>query len=134
MCVHLFYCSAVGQNDRVTQIKLKCKGNVNRDSKIKWLDILSSKCIHVVKASTANDGFAILTLNEDHAEKLFTNETKTQLESNGFTASMPPDLMVKKSVIVTKVDEHIYDRDEEEIVDELLIHNTWIGDEIHSLY
>lgn len=46
---------------------------------------------------------------------------------------MPPDLKVKKSIIITRVDEHIYERGEE-IIDELFIHIAWIGDEIQSVY
>ncbi len=118
----------------MTRIKIKCRGDVDRNSKIKLLEILCSKCIHVVKVFNTNDGFAVLTLNEEHAEKIFNAGTKQQLENNGFSASMPPDLKVKKSVIVTRLDDHIYHRNEDEILDELLSHNTWIGDEIHSIF
>ncbi len=82
----------------MAKIKVKCRGNVDRNSKIKLLEILCSRSIHVVKVFTTNDGFGVLTLNEDHAEKIFETETKQQLESNGLTASMPPDLKVKKKV------------------------------------
>ena len=118
----------------MTQIKIKYRGTINRESKIKLLEILCSKEIHVVKIFNANDGFAIITLSEDHADKIFSKEVKQQLENNGFSANIPPELKVKKSVIVTRVDEEIYDRNEDEIVEELIAKNNWIGDEIHSIY
>ena len=80
----------------MSRIKIKFKGTVNRESKIKLLEVLCSKHIHVVKVFNANDGFAVLTLDEAHAEKIFTSEVKQQLESNDFAAVMPPDLKVKK--------------------------------------
>ena len=83
----------------MTRIKIKCRGNTNRERKIKLLEILCSKGIHVTKVFTSNDGFVILTLNEEHAENVFTTEIITQLDSNGFTATMPPDLKVKKKVL-----------------------------------
>ena len=128
-----FLCGVVEICDRMTRIKIKYKGPVSRESKRKLLDILCSKGIHIHKVFSANDGFALLTLNEEHADNVFSNEVKQELESKGFTAVIPPELRVKKSIIITRVDEEIYDRSEDEIIHELLAQNTWI-DEIHTVY
>ena len=48
---------------------------------------------------------------------------------------MPPELKVKKSVIITRVDDLIYDCwKEEEIADELIRKNEWIGDKVDSVF
>ena len=47
---------------------------------------------------------------------------------------MPPELKRKKSIIITRVDDIIYDRSIDEIADELANENTLIGEEIDSIY
>ncbi len=49
---------------------------------------------------------------------------------------MPAAMKVKKkkSVIITRVDGMIYDWGEEEIFNELISKNNWIGEEIDSIY
>ncbi len=47
---------------------------------------------------------------------------------------MPPELRVKKSVIIPRVDDLIYDRDTVDIGEELQNHNSSIGEEIGSIF
>ena len=58
---------------------------------------------------TANDGFAVLALNEEHGDKIFTRDVKSKLEEDGFNPLMPAELRVKMSVILTRADNTIYD-------------------------
>lgn len=46
----------------------------------------------------------------------------------------PPELKSKKSIIIKKVDEVIYDRSTDEIADEVALLNSWIGDEIDTVF
>ena len=80
------------------RIKFKYRGSINRESKQKLLGILASNGINVVKPFLVNDGFALLIEHEHHADKIFTNEIKQELEKNGFTANIPPQFKVKKKV------------------------------------
>ena len=116
------------------RIKFKYRGSINRESKQKLLGILASNGINVVKPFLVSDGFALLIEHEHHADKIFTNEIKQELEKNGFTANIPPQFKVKKSVLLTRLDEEIYDRDEDTIIAELKAQNVWIGDDINSIY
>ena len=79
----------------MTRIKIKCKPNT-KDNKLKLIETLSKKDIEISRIITTNDGFAVLTKNEHHADSIFSNYTKTALDAHGFNAYMPPELKVKK--------------------------------------
>ncbi len=118
----------------MTRVKIKCKNSEDKRKKIKLLEILCSKQIQVTKVFNTHDGFATLLINEEHADKIFSRELKTDLDSHGFSPILPPELKCKKSVIITRVDEIIYEKTTEEIEEELALQNTWVGDEIDSVY
>ncbi len=88
----------------------------------------------MTKVFTAPDGFAILLLNEEYADQVFSRQVKEELQQNGFTPLLPPELKVKKSVILTRLDDLIYDREEGEIIDEIVQHNSWVEDNIDTIY
>ena len=117
----------------MTRIKIKCKPN-SREQKLKLIEILCSKDIEISRIFETYDGFAVLTLNEHHADCIFQSDVKHDLESHGFNAFMPPKIKVKKSVIIPRVDELVYEKDTVDIGEELQKQKTWIGDEIASIY
>ena len=79
----------------MTKIKIKCKPNT-KDNKLKLIEILSKKDIEISRIIKTSDDFAVLTINEHHADSIFHNDTKTELDAHGFNAYMPPELKVKK--------------------------------------
>ncbi len=117
----------------MARVKIKCKGKTGNEKK-KLLEILCSNQIHVTKVFTTPDGFALLLLNDEHADSIFTMKIKEILEKNDFIPVLPPELKVKKSVIVTKLDDLIYERNESEIKDELSRSNSWIGEEVDNVF
>ena len=118
----------------MTRIKIKCSGSSDRGRKLKLLEILCRNDVHITRIFTAHDGFAVLAINEDHGDKIFSRVVKSTLEDEGFNPLMPAELKVKKSVILTRVDEVIYDNDEVDIGEQLMAKNIWIQDELHSVY
>lgn len=78
------------------RVKIKCRGPVNREKKVKLLEILCSNEIHVTKIFSATDGFAVLPLNEEHADSIVSREVMEVPERNGFSTNMPTKLKVKK--------------------------------------
>ena len=77
----------------MTRVKIKCRGpgaQGTKEKKIKLLEILCMKEIHVTKIFNTTDGFALLTLNEEHAENIFSKEVKETLDFEGFSPIMPP--------------------------------------------
>ena len=117
----------------MTKIKIKCKPNT-KDNKLKLIETLSKKDIEISRIITTNNGFAVLTINEHHADSIFHNDTKTELDAHGFTAYMPPELKVKKCVIIPRVDDIIYEKHIVDIGEELQKQNTWIGEDLIDVY
>ncbi len=112
----------------MARIKIKCR-TPSRENKLKLLEILSTKQVEISGFIPIHDGFVALTLNEHHADCIFNNETKRELETHGFSPIMPPQLKVKKSVILTRVDEIIYEKHIVDIGEELQKCNPWIGED-----
>ena len=118
----------------MTRVKIKCRGTPDRDRKRKLLEILCSHEVRVTRVFHANDGFTVLALNEEYGDKIFSNDVKSRLVEGGFTPMMPAELRVKKSVILTRVDDAIYEWGTDEIFEELKEKNTWIGEDLDTIY
>ena len=118
----------------MARIKIKCKAPNNKDNKIKLIEILSRRDIEISRIFNTHDGFAVLTVNEHHADSIFDQETKAELSQNDFNPVMPPDLKAKKSVIIPRVDDLIYEWSNVDIGEELKRQNSWIGEELEAVY
>ncbi len=90
-----------------------------KDKKLKQIEILCRKDIEVSRIFTANDGFAILTVTENHADLIFKSNTKEELNSYGFFPVMPIELKAKKSIIILRIDDIVYDRPITDIGEEI---------------
>ena len=102
---------------------------------MKLIEILSKRDKEVSRVFTTNDGFAVITINEHHADNIFKQETKQDLASNEFSPVMPPQLRAKKSVINPRVDDVIYEKNIADIGEEIAKKNEWIcEEEIENVY
>ena len=63
-----------------------------------------SRHLEVSRIFTTNDGFAVITTNESHADGIFNNETKHELATHDFVPVMPPEL----NVIISRTDDIIF--------------------------
>ncbi len=117
----------------MARMKIKCRPN-NREQKLKLIGILSTKDIKISRIIAIHDGLAVLTLNELHADCIFNAHTKSDIKSHGFNAIMPPELRVKKSVILSRVNEIIHEKHVIDIGEELQKQIPWIGEEIVDIY
>ncbi len=77
------------------RVKIKCKTNT-KDYKLKLLEIFWSKDVEVNWVIPAKDSFAVLTLNEDHADCIFKSDVKKELAAYELYPELPPELKVKK--------------------------------------
>ncbi len=117
----------------MARIKIKCRPNT-KEKKLKLIEILCSREIEISRIITANDGFAVVTVNEQNADNIFIAEVRQELALHDFAPVMPPELKAQKSVIIPRVDELIYDWSIIEIGEEFLRKNTWIGEELENVY
>ena len=111
----------------MARIKIKCRSNT-RDEKLKLIEIFGTREIEVSGFIPTHDGFVALTLSEEHADSIFNAQNKEYLESQGFRPIMPPELKVKKSVIIQRVEDVIYEKNVVDIGQQLEDHNSWIGE------
>ncbi len=118
----------------MARIKIKCR-NPNKDSKSKLIEILCKRDIEISRCLNIHDGFVVITLNEDHADNIFASDTKQELSNNDLTSMVPPDLKARKSDVIPRVDDLIYDNLVAEIEEELIKENDWIqAGETESVY
>lgn len=101
---------------------------------IKLLEILSRNEIYVTRIIPNQDVFIRLTNSDNELDKISNNKTKKQLNKNQYFLQIPAELKAKRSVLIFNVDPYVYNRSEEEMIEEILIQNTWINkiDQIHK--
>ena len=119
----------------MSRIKIKCRKN-GREEKLQLLEILCRKYIEISRITATHDGFVVLTVDEHSADSLFLHDTKNELMSKDFSPIMPPEMRAKKSIIIPRVDDVIYEETVVDIGEELIRENTWMGEikEIEDVY
>ena len=119
----------------MARIKIKCSNPSNNDNKLLLLDILCRKDIEISRIFNTRDGFAVLTVHEHDTDKIFANDTKEILTQNAFAPVMPPELRAKKSIIIPRVDDVIYEKNLPDIGEEIARENEWITlEDIENIY
>ena len=84
------------------------------------LKILTSNDIFVTKLITVNDRYVILTGSDSDLDNIFNNVTNLNLEKKGYYPQNPPELKVKRSIIIFNADQHIYNNKEDIIKEEIM--------------
>ena len=137
MCVS-FSVVGVSQNkeisdDKMGRVKIRHLTPTNR-TKQKLLQVLSQNLIYATKIIDATDGFIVLTRNDQDLDLIFQGECLNNLQEENFSPILPPEIRAKRTVLIFRVDEYIYEHSEKEIIEELEQKNTWITDGIDNLY
>lgn len=70
---------------------------------------------YVTRIITTNDGFVILTQDDEELDMLFNNTTDKELIRKNFTPIMPPQLKANRSILIFRVDNYIFMNSEENI-------------------
>lgn len=94
-----------------------------------------SKKIYATRILTLLESCTVPTNTDADLDKIVSRELTRELRNDNFNPVTPPELKAKRSVILTKLDEHIYGQNENDIKEELAHHNTWITKEdISEIY
>ncbi len=119
----------------MARIKIKTRNPPNHENKLKLLEILNSNDIEISRIFTTRDSFAVLTVHEHDTDNLFASAIKDVLEKNDFFPILPPELRAKKSVIIPRVDDVIYEKNVVDFGEELVSKNDWITlEDIENIY
>lgn len=111
----------------MTRVKIKSPNPRDPRRTTKLLEILSCNDVYVTRLIPVHDGFIILTSSDNELDKIFNNTTDKELEENEFTPQIPPELSSNRSVLLFRVDNHIYDNTERNIRTEIENQNEWVG-------
>ena len=117
----------------MARVKIKANNSKDPRKKTALLNILSKNDIYLTDLILLQDGYVIITTEEDQ-EKIFQGNVKEELNLHEFYTITPPELKAKRSVIAFNVNSHIYNNNEDEIKQELLDHNSWIEDNIDAVF
>lgn len=110
----------------MARVKIKVTNSKDPRKKAKLLEILSTNNIYITKIIPINDGFIILTENDNELDKIFNNKTDQELNKNGYAPIIPPQLRANRSILIFRVDDHIYSNEEHQIKEEIIKENGWV--------
>lgn len=111
----------------MAKVKIKSNNSSNPLRKHQLLEILAKNEIYATKIISVQDGFVVITTCEAELDKVFNNKTDKELSKEGFSPQIPLELKAKRSVLVFKTDNHIFNKSEEEIKNEIELKNEWVG-------
>lgn len=98
------------------------------------LEILSKHHVYATKIIPLDDSLIVLTSDTNEAEKIFCSRCNDDLQNHRFTPILPPDLKANRTIIVTRLDDYIYNHEEEDIKEELKRQNSWIESGIVEIF
>lgn len=110
----------------MAKVKIKAKNSRQPETINKLLSLLSKHDIYATRVIPNNDGFVVLTYNDSELDKIFDGTTNNDLINNGFTPIIPLQLRANRSVVIFKVDNHIYQHPEDDMITEMEGKNEWI--------
>ena len=118
----------------MARVKIKSPNPKDPRRKTLLLEILSRNLIYVTKIIQVQEGFLIITSSDAELDKVFNTTTSDDLNQHNFLPQIPPELKASRSIIITSVDQHIYNNNEDVIIEDLYKNNDWIKDNIDQMY
>jgi len=107
-----------------TKVLIK-SNNAKTCTKVNLLIICEKFKIKITKVTSSGSNFNLFCVTFSEAEKLFNVQVLTSLSDGGFTPVLPAQLKSNRSVIIRKIDSHIFDNTEALIKTELINCNSW---------
>ena len=107
------------------KVFIKSSGAPNLCTKNNLLAICANHSIKLVRVLPSGSDFNVFCLTVAETEKLFTEKVLASLTDCGFAPTLPPQLKSSRSVIIRKVDPHIFENSDIQIKSELEKCNKW---------
>lgn len=118
----------------MARIKVKHPNPREPETRTKLLETLSKHQIFATKIVPLDDSLIVLTSDTIEAEKIFGSTCNSELLKQNFAPILPPEIKARRTIILTRIDDYIYNNSEEEIKEELAQNNSWIEDGITEIY
>ena len=116
------------------RVKIKTTNSKDPRKTSALLETLSKNDVYINKLIPLADGYVVIVATEEEQDKIFKNKTTQELAGKDFIPIVPPELKANRSIIITSVDNHIYDNNEEDIIYEIYEKNLWTQNNIESLF
>lgn len=75
--------------------------------------------LYLTRIIQRNDGFVAITSSDYELNNIFNYNTDSKLRANEFFPQNPPQLKAIRSVLLTRIDKHISNKEENEILIEI---------------
>lgn len=118
----------------MARIKLKHPRPKIRSSKDDLIRTLGKFEIYATRIFETENGFVVTTKDDQDTDLFFDSRTQEELGSYGFTSVTPPELKAKKSILLFKVDDYVYEKRVEDIKSELEEKNPWAKDQVEEVF
>lgn len=115
----------------MARVKTKSSNSKSLERKKELLKILSLNGIYVTRIIPINNGYIILTSNDTELDKIFNGTTDKKPNDHEFNAIILPQLKANRSVLIFMVDNHIFQRAEAEMKEEILNKNERVAEIKH---
>lgn len=109
------------------KIRVKCENFSTglRSDILKILNNFNVRCSKLISASQSE--FSVICHDNSDVDKIFSDECLLAVNALGCKPVMPLFLKAKRSVIIRRLDNYIYDSNTEAIVNELHSQNDWLS-------
>lgn len=97
------------------------------------LKTLSQNLIYAKRIIDVNDGYVVLTRNDEDLDKIFQGNCLKEIKKYDFTPILPSELRAKTTVLIFSVDD-IYSDMEKYTEHELINKNEWITEGIENIF
>ncbi|MPC80292.1 hypothetical protein E2C01_074869 [Portunus trituberculatus] len=116
----------------MTQVKIK-NAEKSTHTKEELLEILNHHRIYARDIKDTRDGYVVIIAKDDKLDLLFGKDCSKDLQAHNYTASLPPQLKANRIILLFKLDDHIYSRDEEDISQEIQPKNDYTAGAISNI-
>ena len=116
------------------RVKIKTASSKDPRKQQSLLEVLSKNDIFITKLIPLSDGYAVITNNEDDLDRIFNPITLDDLIKKDLHPLIPPELKANRSIIITNVDNYIYNNTEDQIKEEIHDKNPWATGGIDSVF
>lgn len=117
----------------MTRVKIK-QPRKTPDSKRRLLEILASHNVYTVDIKDTRDGYIVLPTRDAETDAIFQEECTKALQLQELVPVLPPKLKADRTILLFRLDNHIYENSEEDITNEIYRNNPFTNDAIDSTF
>lgn len=108
----------------MARVKIKHPRPKDIETRRQLLHILSPE-VKITRLIPTRDAVIVLTASDKDGDEIFQSHKQEQLEKDGFSAIMPPELRAQRTVICFRLDELMYEHQTDEIRTEVERVQQW---------